>query len=232
MITVAVHIQNNDGSGERKMAISKKKITQRSLNAMETKEKLFSTALALFAKYGFTTVTVEDITRYAGFSKGTFYSYFPTKESVLIEQFRMIDAHYEQVFKAVPDTAGATERIMILIDAMCDYCANVVGVEPLQIIYANQITSPDTIHILNGRDRVVYQIMRDSIERGKASGEFPKNTDLQQTAELMMRSARGLIYDWCMYNASFDLQEEGKTYFTSILHLIRLSAQNSSVDKP
>lgn len=206
------------------MPISKKKTTQRALNAMETKDKLFRTALALFAQYDYNTVTVEDITRYAGFSKGTFYAYFPSKESVLLEQFRMIDAHYEQVFKSVPESAGAAERIMTLIGAMCDYCANVVGMAPLQIIYANQITSPDAIQILNNGERVVYRIMTDCVERGKAGGEFPKGAETRETVELLMRSARGLIYDWCMYQNTFDLEEEGTRYFSHILHLIGLAA--------
>lgn len=207
------------------MAITKKKMTQRALNAQETKDKLFQTALLLFAQYGYNTVTVEDITRRAGFSKGTFYAYFPSKESVLLEQFRMIDAHYEQVFKSVPEESSASERVLILMGAMCDYCANVVGMDPLQIIYANQITSPDAVRILNNNDRVVYRILEDCVERGKVSGEFPKGEDSKEMVELLMRSARGLIYDWCMYKNTFDLEKEGGRYFSKILHLMGLAAE-------
>lgn len=211
------------------MAILEKKPTQRKLNAMETKEKIFQTALALFSQYGFNKVTVEDITRHAGFSKGTFYAYFPSKESVLLEQFRMIDAHYEQVFKTVPKTTSGSERIMILIKAMCEYCINIVGVAPLQIIYANQITSPDTIQILNGKDRTVYRIMSESIELGKAAGEFPRRVETDELTEFMMRSVRGLFYDWCMYNSSFNLETEGIKYFSNILYLLDLAAKEEQV---
>lgn len=49
----------------------------------ETREKIFSAALALFAEKGFAATTVEDITQLADVGKGTFFNYFPTKEHVL-----------------------------------------------------------------------------------------------------------------------------------------------------
>ena len=207
------------------MAAAKRKLSQSALNAQETKNKLFWTALMMFAQHGYNTVTVEEITREAGFSKGTFYAYFPSKESVFLEHFRMIDTHYEQVFQAVEERASASERVLILISAMCDYCANIVGMVPLQIIYANQITSPDAVRILNNNDRVVYRILEDCVERGKVSGEFPKGEDSKEMVELLMRSARGLIYDWCMYKNTFDLEKEGGRYFSKILHLMGLAAE-------
>lgn len=214
------------------MAIIKRKPTQRSLNALETKNRLFQTALSLFAQYGYSKVTVEDITRCAGLSKGTFYSYFPTKESVLLEQFSMIDAQYELAFHNVPEATSAVDRVLLLIRTMCNYCVDVVGVSPLQVVYANQITAPETIQILNNSERVVYRILRDIAERGKANGEFPAEMTNEYFAEVMMRFARGLIYDWCMYNGSFNLAEEGPRHFEAILYLFCLAAKDTSSHRP
>ena len=56
---------------------------RRERRAAETRVKLFRRALQLFAKRGFSNVTVEDITDAADVGKGTFFNYFETKDHVL-----------------------------------------------------------------------------------------------------------------------------------------------------
>jgi AcrR family transcriptional regulator len=48
-----------------------------------TRERLVSTALALFATHGIYDATVEDITEAADVGKGTFYQHFPSKTAII-----------------------------------------------------------------------------------------------------------------------------------------------------
>ncbi|MEI7463464.1 MAG: TetR/AcrR family transcriptional regulator, partial [Candidatus Taylorbacteria bacterium] len=148
------------------MSIVKNRLTKRSLSALETKNNIFNTALLLFAQYGFDKVTVDDITKYAGVSKGSFYTHFESKESVLVDQFRKIDNHYEQVFKNVPPNESAGNRLLILVGAMTDYCANVCGLGPLKVVYASQISPGINTKILINQDRRFYVLIRDIVKRG------------------------------------------------------------------
>src|ERR1700756_1928264 len=50
----------------------------------EIRERLFRSALALFAQKGFAESTVEDITEAADVGKGTFFNYFPSKDHILL----------------------------------------------------------------------------------------------------------------------------------------------------
>jgi len=204
------------------MSITKKKhLTKRSLNAIETKNNIFNTALILFSQYGFDKVTVEDITKYASVSKGTFYNHFESKESVLVEQFQKIDHHYDQVFKMVSPEESAGNRLLILVGAMADYCANVCGLAPLKVVYASQISPGASMKILNNPKRRIYDLMSDIVNRGKASGEFHIDIEEGELVELLVRSCRSLIYDWCLYNGELDLEEEGQRYFKTILSLLK-----------
>jgi AcrR family transcriptional regulator len=60
-------------------------LSRRERKKKETREKIFSNAMHLFRMQGFTATSVEQITRHADVGKGTFYNYFPTKESVVLE---------------------------------------------------------------------------------------------------------------------------------------------------
>jgi AcrR family transcriptional regulator len=56
---------------------------RRERHRTEIRERLFRSALRLFAERGFLETTVEDITEAADVGKGTFFNYFQTKEHVL-----------------------------------------------------------------------------------------------------------------------------------------------------
>jgi TetR/AcrR family transcriptional regulator, cholesterol catabolism regulator len=49
----------------------------------ERKERLYAAALTLFRSQGYESTTVDQIARRAGLAKGTFFNYFPTKDSIL-----------------------------------------------------------------------------------------------------------------------------------------------------
>ncbi|MDA8227358.1 MAG: TetR/AcrR family transcriptional regulator [Desulfitobacterium hafniense] len=60
-------------------------LSRRERKKLETREKLFSSAMQLFCRQGFQETSIEQITQHADLGKGTFYNYFPSKESVVLE---------------------------------------------------------------------------------------------------------------------------------------------------
>ena len=199
------------------MAITKPKSNKRMLSAQKTKEKLYQTALKLFSKYGYNAVTVEDITNIAGLSKGTFYTYFHSKDAILLDVFHRIDHAYEEAFSDIPATMSARDRIFLLIDTMTNYCSHDVGLQFMKVVYANQVSSTsDSVRILNDSQRTLYRIARETVAVGKANHEFPDLPDDRFT-EMIVRFARSIIYDWCLYDGQFDLETEAHQYFTTLL---------------
>src|SRR6476620_7632708 len=71
--------------------------SRRKRRSLEIRERLFRSALALFAKKGFAETTVEDITEAADVGKGTFFNYFPSKEHILTAFGEMQLAKLEHV---------------------------------------------------------------------------------------------------------------------------------------
>ena len=52
---------------------------------LETKEKIIRSARRLFNRYGFDTVSIDDVMADAGLTRGSFYSYFETKGDLYAE---------------------------------------------------------------------------------------------------------------------------------------------------
>jgi len=75
----------------------------------ETRELLRSTALRLFVEHGFDATSVGQIAEEVGVSNMTFYRYFPTKESVVLDDD--YDPLIADVIAAQPRELPPVERV-------------------------------------------------------------------------------------------------------------------------
>lgn len=199
----------------------KKKLTQRKLSALETKKTIKNVALRLFTKYGYDVVTIDEITTAAGVSKGSFYNHFDSKESVLVEEFKNIDLSYIHALEKIPPETSAYEKIVLLINVMTTYISTIQNVDFMRVVYSSQISSVKTISILNNPERMLYKYMSAFIREGVAKEEFRLSYSEEDVVEWMIRSARGLIYDWCLYEGKWDIIIEGEKYFKAILDTMK-----------
>ena len=181
-----------------------------SRTAQRTKNAVMESALALFKERGFDSVTIEEITQRAGVAKGSFYTYFPTKSDIIVEEFRKIDAFYLQWADAnLRRYKTAKEKLTAFTRAQMKYVRDVVGNHSLRILYANQVIQPGTGKIITAEDRHWVRIVARIIAEGQAAGEFRADLDASRLAVLFNRSARAVLLDWCIRNAEFDLVKEG-----------------------
>ena len=205
------------------MAIGEKKITKRELDAQETKNNVFITAIKLFSEYGFETVTVDDITKRAGVSKGTFYTHFTSKDSVLLEQYNKIEERYMEAFKNFHPDTPASERLRVLVATMCEYCSNVCGVNVMKVVYMNQIGLGDKERIINENyTRTPHELLEQIVELGFSSGEFKVKLDCDTLVEYLTRFMRSLIYDWCLFGGERDLEKMGQEFFDLIIKWLKM----------
>lgn len=89
---------------------------RRERRRIQTRDKLFRSALKLFAKHGFFETTTQDITEAADVGQGTFFNYFPSKQHVLMALFEMqvgkiVEARRAAAFGKMP-IARVLQRLM------------------------------------------------------------------------------------------------------------------------
>lgn len=74
---------------------------------------LINTAEALFAENGFFQTTVEEITEQASCSKGSLYTYFPSKTAVLLAIIDEKLASYLEGIKSIAETESSLEDMLL-----------------------------------------------------------------------------------------------------------------------
>lgn len=82
------------------------------------KRRLLDAALGVIRAKGYTAATVDDICRAAGVSKGSFFHYFPDKESLAIAAAEHFSAGAARLFGAASyrDELDPRERVLRYID--------------------------------------------------------------------------------------------------------------------
>ncbi|MDR2162590.1 MAG: TetR/AcrR family transcriptional regulator [Clostridiales Family XIII bacterium] len=200
------------------MAISKSNgNSKRTQSAEKTKNTINTIALKLFRKYGFDRVTVDDIVKRAGVSKGAFYLYFKSKDEVLIKLFKQIDSIYEKIYVSMPKKSSAMKKLLGINKAMCEYCTKEIGIDVVKIMYANQIGMGHRTNFLSNRNRDLYKILCEIIRQGIEQKEFAKGLTEEQIVDIVSCSLRANLYEWCLHDGKEDLLEKGEQYMKYVL---------------
>lgn len=89
-----------------------KDIDRRQRRRIETREKIFLTALHLFAERGFSATTIDAIAESADIGKGTFFNYFENKESILLQYREMQMARVKEFVAEKMNSAEPLDTLL------------------------------------------------------------------------------------------------------------------------
>ena len=172
------------------------KVTQR----QETYDKILSAALDLFVSRGFEGTTVDAIAEAAGVTKGAIYFHFATKDDVLLTLLDQVESNFvdpmdRRVRRAGPSARdkfvafahqqselgiGRTKLAILAIKTSSDYADGNVRFAPrIRQIY-----------------RRLYDIVEDTVEFGKARGEFRTDVSTRQLASFVIATHDGTFLEW------------------------------------
>jgi AcrR family transcriptional regulator len=100
----------------RPMARTGRKQAQRE----HTREELRRCALARFAREGFDAVNVADIVAEVGVTERTFYRHFPSKESVLFEDFTSRLGWFRAALGVRPRSESLLDSVRVAVESFPD----------------------------------------------------------------------------------------------------------------
>ncbi|HSC45861.1 MAG TPA: TetR family transcriptional regulator [Candidatus Acidoferrum sp.] len=172
-------------------------VSRRERRSAELRERLFRSAMGLFAKKGFAETTVEDITEAADVGKGTFFNYFPSKEHILMSFGEMQLAKLEAVVReAEQSDLPMLEVLHALVLRMTE--------EPIRnpamvraLLQANLSSVPVRGEMLRIHERNRALIAR-LIHHGQERGEVRTDMPAQEIAEVWRQTVFGTLMFWSL----------------------------------
>lgn len=195
--------------------MTQKSITKRQEQALETKNRIYSAAIDLMDQNGFDNITIADISKKAGVSVGAFYHYFTSKNDILAEIFHKADEYFSTQVISGLKMESTPDKIVEYFDHYAKF--NLAsGVEMTQ-----QLFNPK-IKFFIRKDRPMLTILEDLIQEGQERGEIRADEDAEELARFLFVMARGIVFEWGLYDGSYDLEVTMHKYIESLVSLLRI----------
>lgn len=182
---------------------AKNKLTSRDLQAMETRKKIYDTAVNLLSEKGYDNTTVDDICNASGVAKGSFYHYFKKKSDIIVQTYVDVDERISQEFETLPPDTDVIDKIIYAPMFQARYAIE-KGLNYTTLIYKQQI---DTENAFFASDkRAFISFIRKAIQEGQDKGIIRQDISADELSKIVVSFSRGITYDWCLNDGSYDLE--------------------------
>jgi AcrR family transcriptional regulator len=170
---------------------------RRERRRLETRERIFSAALALFAERGFMETTVEDITEAADVGKGTFFNYFPTKEHVLATYGAERLATVE---RALQEARKGKQPVMEVLRELAAGVAGQAAESPalVRAIYAAHASCTAVRDELQGRMHTARRLLGQIFRLAQERGEVRQDLSPAVLGRLIQTVFHGVMCSWSL----------------------------------
>ncbi len=193
------------------------RLTRREQFSLETRRIIFEVAMELFRDRGYDSVTVDEICEEAGVAKSTFYNLFKSKNQIVLEEFLTIDDFYKESLKKIQKKKKSnTDKLHEFLSLALEYI-NDQGIDVIKVAYHSQIGPSITGSPVASPKRALYGITEGLVKDAQDTGEIRKDMTEMEISEILIQGIRGVVYDWCLQNGSFDLLKAGERYLHVVL---------------
>lgn len=181
-----------------------KNLTARQKQAIQTKLKITEIATELFKKKGFDSVKIQDICEAAEISVGAFYHHFKSKTEIINTGHKQVDLLINEKLKSRVFTTSL-ERVSGLLEEASDILTD-LGWPFVGEVYKTLISTQSKYTL--SEERFVYQEFKLDIANAIANGEIRSDVSIGGLSNTMMRTFRGVIFDWCLHEGKYSLKTQ------------------------
>ncbi len=197
------------------------------LEEENVKERIIRTSWSLFSSKGFDKTTLNDIITKANISKGTFYYYFRSKDTLLNTLSVIFDEEYRKVEERTPEELDSFEKLMFLNYEIHTYIGENIDSSLLASQYSAQLTNNDESNLLD-KNRYYFTILTKIIEEGQRKNELRSDLSVSEMVRLYGLCERAIVTDWCMNNGSYSLGEYSRKVMPLLCGKFRVEKDASS----
>ncbi len=169
-----------------------------------TKSRIVTAAWKLFYKNGYDNTTIDDIVEASETSKGSFYHYFESKDSLLGSLSYLFDEKYKELEETLNPAMDPIDKLLTMNRELFLMIENTVSVSMLSQLFAAQLISTSEKHMLNP-DRTYYRLLRQIVIDGKEQGLFLDQLTVTDITKAYAVYERAIMYDWCISSGNYSI---------------------------
>lgn len=159
----------------------------------ETRRRIIQVAAEAFATHGYAGTSLNDVLRASGITKGGFYFYFPSKESLalaVVEAKR--DEKTEWVAAAQRDNPRAIDQLAAIVREVVDRACNDPSWRATAKLCDELCQEPALAAKLGSHHEFWVDLSESLIGRAQAEGDVPTEIDARTAAEHLVALIVGI----------------------------------------
>jgi AcrR family transcriptional regulator len=168
-------------------------VTPTTDRAEGTRRHILDAAARAFAEHGYRGISLNDIVRDSGLTKGAFYFHFPSKEALALEVFRDKQEKWvARTMAALLERPRAIDQLDAMLDVGCDVyeqdaSARVVGRMCVELASQKELTPHLVAHLGHW-----FDMTEQLIRRAQDEGDVRPEIDARLTAETIVAAFIGI----------------------------------------
>ena len=170
------------------------------------KNKIVDAAWELFHEKGYDDTTIEDIVRLADISKGSFYYYFQSKDSLLDTLSEILDEKYAQLEEKLSPEMNSFEKLMYLNYESHLFMEQKIDAALIASLYSAQLISKGERSLLD-QNRTYYQMIMRIVEEGQQRNQILRDKGAYEITKYYSMCERALVTEWCLNRGNYSLAE-------------------------
>jgi AcrR family transcriptional regulator len=201
----------------------------------EVRERIVRAATRVFSERGFHQATMQDIVRASGLSVGAIYTYFKSKDELILAGCDLItDQEMTELARRLTPVEGFRDRLRIAAGYMFDQ----IDVDPsaltsprlLALAWAEADTSPAIREMLLRRRREIHRVTLGLLQEGIARGDFPAWLEIDAVAAGLGALLDGVIIQSIEEGAGYR-RSDAERRVLSMIELIIAAASAPAADR-
>ena len=193
------------------------------------KERIQQKARELFMRYGFRSVTMDEIAGQTGISKKTLYQFFEDKDALVEAVMRSeLDYMQTQCTKQMKEAENAIEEIFLDMDAM----EIVMDAMNPQIVFDLEKFYPKTFEkFKKHKNNFLLDVIKKNLERGIEEEVYRNDFDVDIIARFRLESAFLIFNPELFPHIKYSLNKVSTEIYYHYLHGIATPKGKKLIEK-
>lgn len=202
----------------------------REVKKQNNKKAILESAISLFNENGYDNTSIEQIARKAGVGKGTVYSYFSTKKSIIkgFCEFELETIHHQLVAQTNPDATILEQMLLIYMTEFRHVTQN----PEFGRLYMREALFPSDKEqqSVTEMDENYFDVLFPILQRGQERGELRKDLEPLHITAHFYSLFIILIHAWYSGRIKTDEVESSmEMLFTQVLDGLRPAPATQSL---